>query len=79
MPRLFTRILTFKVEGEIYDMETKPEDIIRNYDWKCLASDYDNEIHITAHHKDNRGRITEVVRLPKIHKYKKPDTELFLI
>lgn len=79
MPRLFTRILTFKVEGEIYDTETKAEDILKNYDWRSFSSNYDSDIHIMATHKDNRGRITKMTKLPKIHRYKKPDTELFLI
>lgn len=79
MPRLFNRVLTFKVEGEIYDNDTKAEDIIKNYDWKYLDSNYGDDIHIMATHKDNRGRITKMIRLPKIHKYKKPDSELFLI
>lgn len=79
MPRIFHRVLTFKVEGEIYDNETKPEDIIRGYDWRSMTSNYENDIHIMATHKDNRGRITSMIKLPKIHKYKKPDTEFFLI
>jgi hypothetical protein len=79
MPRIFHRVLTFKVEGEIYDTETKPEDIIREYNWGFMSSNYDDDIHILGHHKDNRGKITSMIKLPKIHKYKKPDTEFFLI
>lgn len=79
MPRLFTRILTFKVEGEIYDTYTKPEDVIKNYNWSF--SDYGDgkdRFFIEATHKDIRGRITKMTRLPKIHRWKKPDTEFFL-
>lgn len=79
MPRLFTRIITLKVEGEIYDTHTKAEDIIKNYDW--AFKDYgDGKDHffIEGNHKDNRGRITKISRLPAIHKWKKPDTEFFL-
>lgn len=81
MPKLFTRLLTFKTEGEIYDVETKPEDIIRGYSWSWsfMNSNYDDDIHIMGHHKDNRGRITTMVMLPKILKDKKPDSEYFLI
>lgn len=79
MPRIFTRVITFKVEGEIYDTTTRPEDIIRNYTFRF--SDYnDGKDHffIEASHKDTRGRITKVIRLPKVHRWKKPDTEFFL-
>lgn len=78
MPKLFTRILTFKVEGEIYDNETKPEDIIKGYDWSFEDS-MDGNIQIFGHHKDNRGIINSMIKLPKIHKWKTPDTEFFLI
>lgn len=80
MPRLFTRLLTFKVEGEIYDTETKPEDIIRNYEWKCSENPINsNELDIIGKHKDQRGRIVRMTMLSKIRKDKKPDTEYFLI
>ncbi len=79
MPRLFTRVLTFKVEGEIYDRETRPEDIIKNYTWSF--SDYGDgkdRFFIEAYHKDNRGKIIKMTKLPAIHRMKKPDTEFFL-
>lgn len=79
MPRLFTRILTFKVEGEIYDRSTKPEDIIKNYTF--LFKDYHDckdHFFLECSHKDRRGKITKLSRLPKIHRWKKPDTEFFL-
>ena len=77
MPRLFNRIITFHIQGEIYDNETSPESIIRNYNWNFKNSE-DDKIHIVARHKDHRGRITKVIKLPKIHRMKKPDTEFFL-
>ncbi len=77
MSRIFNRILTFHVVGEIYDNETKPEDIIKNYNWS-FDDNVDGNIQIFGHHKDNRGRITNMIKLPKIHKWKKPDTEMFL-
>ena len=79
MPRLFNRVLTFHVEGEIYDHETSPESIIKNYTF--AFHDYgDGKDHffIEGYHKDNRGRITKVTKLPKIHRWKQPDTEFFL-
>ena len=80
MPRLFNRILTFHVQGEIYDRETTPEDIIKSYSWSFKDyMDGKDHLYIEADHKDTRGRITNIIRLPKIHRYKKPDTEFFLI
>ena len=78
MPRLFNRVITFHVQGEIYDRETTPEDIIKNYNWICKDNYDDNTLFISAQHKDNRGKITRITKLPKIHKWKKPDTEFFL-
>lgn len=79
MPRLFTRVLTFKVEGEIYDLKTKAEDIIRNYTFAYKNyNDGGNHFFIEGTHKDHRGRIIRMTRLPKIHKWKIPDTEFFL-
>lgn len=77
MPRLFDRVITFHIQGEIYDRETTPESIIRNYNWS-FKNNADGNIHIMAHHKDSRGRITKAIKLPKIHRWKKPDTEFFL-
>lgn len=78
MPRIFTRILNFKVEGEIYDTkETSPESIIRNYSWSFFDNN-DGSITITGKHKDHRGRISKMTKLPKIHRYKAPDTETFI-
>lgn len=80
MPRIFNRIISFRIEGEIYDTETKPEDIIKNYTWNFRDyRDGKDHFYIESEHKDSRGRITRVTRLPKIHLYKKPDTELFLV
>jgi hypothetical protein len=79
MPRLFNRVITFHVQGEIYDTTTKPEDIIKNYTF-CFRdySDGKDHIFLECTHNDVRGRITKMTRLPKIHKWKKPDTEFFL-
>lgn len=79
MSRIFNRVLNMRVEGEIYDTkDTTPESILKNYDWSFRHND-DGTITIKGnHHKDSRGRITKVSVLPKIHLWKKPDTELFL-
>lgn len=79
MPRIFNRVLTFHVQGEIYDNNTQPEDIIRNYTFNF--KDYDDgkdHCYLMLDHKDRRGKITQMKRLPKIHRWKKPDTEFFL-
>jgi hypothetical protein len=78
MSRIFNRVITFRVEGEIYDAkETTPESIIKNYDWVFYHND-DGTITVTGRHKDKRGRINKMIHLPKIHKWKTPDTEFFL-
>lgn len=78
MPRIFNRIVSLHIEGEIYDSkETSPESIIRNYTWSFINND-NGSISLIGKHKDHRGRITKINILPKIYKYKKPDTEFFL-
>lgn len=80
MPRTFSRKLSFIVEGEIYDNETSPESIIKNYDWHDMTSNYENSIHLMADHKDNRGKITKIYRTDKIQKIpNKPDSEYFMV
>jgi hypothetical protein len=81
MPRVFTRLITVRVEGEIYDTETKPEDILKNYEWRCHENLSDPKgFDIVGKHKDHRGKITKAIVLPNIRKdNKKPDTEFFLI
>lgn len=78
MSRTFNRVITFRIEGEIYDSkDTTPESIIRNYNWTFRHND-DGTINVTGRHKDHRGKITKMIKLPKIHKWKTPDTEFFL-
>lgn len=80
MPRIFHRTLTFNVEGEIYDNETKAEDLLKHYDFNF--KDYNDGIDkafIIIEHKDHRGRITKIHNRPLIAKAKKPDSEYFLI
>lgn len=78
MPRIFNRVLSVHVQGEIYDAkETSPESIIKNYTWSFHNND-DGSFTIIGKHKDHRGRINKVTFLPKVHPWKKPDTEFFL-
>jgi hypothetical protein len=70
----------FDVEGEIYDTDTSPEDVLKNYDFHF--KDYDdrgNRSFLSLEHKDHRGKICKISSKPRINKSKKPDTEYFLI
>jgi hypothetical protein len=80
MPKIFHRIVSFAVEGEIYDQETKPEDIIKNYIFRFKDyNDGRDKSFLEFEHKDHRGKITKCSSRPKISKAKKPDTEFFII
>ena len=80
MPRIFHRVISFDIEGEIYDMSTSPESIIKGYSWELHKSNnISDEILITAKHKDNRGRIVKLKKLAKIKKSSVSDTNYFLI
>lgn len=78
MPRIFHRVLSFEIEGEIYDLSTSPESIIKGYSWSVHKNDSD-ELHLIASHKDNRGRIAKIKKLDKIQKSSIPDTTYFLV
>lgn len=76
MAKLFDRVITFHVQGEIYkDEEATPESIINNYTW--LPRDVNGEIHLVGRHNDNRGRINRMIKLPLVHEYHHSDDELF--
>lgn len=80
MPRIFHRTLSFDVEGEIYDSHTKPEDIIKTYDFRFQDyNDSGGKTFLYIEHKDHRGKITNISSRPKISITKKPDTEYFVI
>jgi hypothetical protein len=81
MPKIFHRIISFEVEGEIYDHSTKPEDIIKNYEWrfKGYHDNHEDKCFLEACHNDHRGRITKLTRKSKINKTEKPDTEFFVV
>lgn len=77
MKKQFNRVITFHVVGEIYDDKTTPESIIKRYNWSFKKS-VKGDIIITATHKDNRGQINKLTKLPKTHKWKTSDNEFFL-
>lgn len=82
MPRIFHRIISFEIEGEIYDHSTKPEDIIKNYNWSFKGFNDghgDDKCFLEASHCDHRGRIIRMTRKSKINKTEKPDTEFFVV
>lgn len=80
MPKVFHRTLSFDIEGEIYDDHTKPEDIIKSYDFHYKDySDRGEKCFLSLEHKDHRGKITRISNRPKINKARKPDTEYFVI
>jgi hypothetical protein len=77
MPKIFDKVLSFHVQGEIYDDDhTSPESIISNYSW--TQKDVEGEIHIIGRHKDHRGRINKMVKLSKVRPWIKPESEMFV-
>lgn len=77
MPKIFDKVLSFHVQGEIYDdSKASPESIINNYSW--TQKDVEGEIHLVGHHKDKGGRINKMVKLSKIHPWIKPQSDLFV-
>jgi hypothetical protein len=81
MPRIFHRIISFEIEGELYDNSTKPEDIIKNYEWhfKGYQDNHEDKCFLEASHNDHRGRIIKLTRKSKITRTEKPDTEFFAV
>jgi hypothetical protein len=78
MPRLFHRVISFDVEGELYDNDTTPESVLRNYNWHCDNKDL-NEIKLVGKHHDIRGRIVNLKKLSKISRSSIRDTNYYLI
>ena len=77
MPQIFDKVISFHVQGEIYnDKIATPESIINNYTWE--QKDVNGEIHLVGRHKDNRGRINRMVKLSKIKPWIKPPSDLFV-
>jgi hypothetical protein len=77
MPQIFDNVISFHVQGEIYnDKIATPESIINNYEWE--QKDIDGEIHLVGRHKDSRGRINKMVKLSKVKPWIKPQSDLFV-
>jgi hypothetical protein len=81
MSKTFHRIISFEVEGEIYDHSTSPEDILKSYDWhfKGFHDNHEDKCFLESSHDNSHGRITKVVRKNKIGKTDRADTETFTI
>lgn len=76
--KVFNKIISFHVQGEIYDpYHATPDSIINNYNWS-FDEDDNGDIRMIGSHKDHRGRISKIVRLAKIKNWIKPDTEIVL-
>lgn len=78
MSKKFTRILRFKVEGEIYVAGITPENIIRNYSWSC-RNDTNGKVFLVGCHNDTNGTINNMTLIPKISLPEIPDTEYFVV
>jgi hypothetical protein len=79
MPRIFNRLVTLKIEVEIYDTSTPAEEILKNYNWKFKDYNDGKDIcFVEMEHHDHRGKITNISKIGKIQKLKKLDTEYFL-
>jgi hypothetical protein len=77
MPQIFDKVISFHIQGEIYnDKIATPENIINNYVWE--QKDVNGEIHLVGRHKDNRGRINKMVKLSKVKPWIKPPNDLFV-
>ena len=71
MSRTFHKVIMFHVEGEIYDDTTDGSDIINDYAFSFNDySDGKDHFFIEGFQKNNKGRITNITKIPKIHKYR---------
>lgn len=69
MARLFEKVVSFKVEGDLYDKDVSPESIINGYLWN-FVDHKDGSFSINGHHRDSRGVITKMTKLPGVQKVK---------
>jgi hypothetical protein len=78
MHKTFSRIISFEIQGEIYDEYTSPENIINSYDWrfKGFHDNHEDKCFLESSHDDSRGRITNMTKKLEIKKTDKPDTVL---
>ena len=81
MLKKFHRIISFEIEGEIYDHSVTPEQIIKSYEWhfKGFHDHHEDKCFLESSHDDHRGRITKMTRKSKISKTDRADTETFSI
>jgi len=79
--RTFKRIISFEVEGEIYDDSTPAKEVLESYNWrfKGFHDNHEDKCFLESSHDDRRGRITKVVRKNKISKTDRADTETFTV
>jgi hypothetical protein len=63
MPKLFKRIISFEVEGELYDDKIQPEEIIKSYTWRFKGyhdMHGEDKCFLEASHGHPRGQITKL-------------------
>jgi hypothetical protein len=63
MSKPFKRIISFEVEGELYDEHVKPEDIIKSYTWRFKGyhdEHGEDKCFLEASHGHTRGMITKL-------------------
>jgi hypothetical protein len=63
MQKQFKRIISFEVEGELYDEHVKPEDIIKSYTWRFKGyhdEHGEDKCFLEASHGHTRGMITKL-------------------
>ena len=65
MPKKFHKILSFEVEGELYDENITPEELIAHYIWRFTNyNDGRDTSFLLADNKDGRGHIVKMTKLP---------------
>jgi hypothetical protein len=63
MPKPFKRIISFEVEGELYDDKIQPEEIIKSYSWRFKGyhdQHGEDKCFLEASHSHPRGQITKI-------------------
>jgi hypothetical protein len=71
MPKLFKRTISFEVEGELYDDNIQPEEIIKSYTWRFKGyhdGHGEDKCFLEACHNHPRGQITKLTFKPIVNK-----------
>ncbi|NDD84187.1 hypothetical protein EBZ38_07930 [bacterium] len=71
MPKLFKRLIFFEVEGELYDDNTKPENILKSYTWRFKGyhdKHGEDKCFLEASHNHTGGKITNLTFKSITHK-----------